>query len=224
LAYRDRHRSVTYREFDRESNRVAHGILALDDDRPIVLVAPVSIATMAVVFGSLKAGRMVAPLDPRWPVEQWLEVAHRTRGRLVVPDEATRAQVVARGHDALVAADLDTDDESDPRVDLDREAAVFLFFTSGSTGAPKGIVVGHAMAAGVLRMFEVRVDDRLALLAPRPRPARRVPDAAPPSASLASGAALPRQHRGLRVARVPRPRSRTPRSIPATRSERGSTP
>ena len=63
VAYQDRHRTVTYRDFERESNIVAHGLVDLPD-QPIVLVAPVSVDSLVVLFGALKAGRLVAPIDP----------------------------------------------------------------------------------------------------------------------------------------------------------------
>jgi non-ribosomal peptide synthetase component F len=135
LAYQDRNRSVTYAEFDRESNAVANSLLRILDDRPLALVAPVSIDSFTLVFGALKAGRLVAPLDPRWPVEQWLEVAGRLDGRLVVPDAESREEL---GHsaaaNALVAADLRGDDTAPPVVDIDADEPAMVFFTSGSTG------------------------------------------------------------------------------------------
>ncbi|HEY3672157.1 MAG TPA: class I adenylate-forming enzyme family protein, partial [Acidimicrobiia bacterium] len=115
LAYQDRSRSVSYGQLDQESNRVANALLRIVDDRPLALVAPVSIASLTLIFGALKAGRLVAPLDPRWPVEQWLEVVRRLDGRLVVPDAETRdALPTAVAATTLVASDLLLDDDTSP--------------------------------------------------------------------------------------------------------------
>jgi acyl-CoA synthetase (AMP-forming)/AMP-acid ligase II/thioesterase domain-containing protein/acyl carrier protein len=168
LALQDRERAVTYRELDAETNRIAHALLALDDPRPIVMVAPLRIGSLALIMGALKSGHLVATLDPRWPVDQWLEVKRRTRGRLVVPDDATRHRVAARapGTDVTLAPDLVSDDESDPELALDPLAPAFLFFTSGSTGTPKGTIVGHAMPSFTTRIADVQTRDRLAVIAP----------------------------------------------------------
>jgi acyl-CoA synthetase (AMP-forming)/AMP-acid ligase II/thioesterase domain-containing protein/acyl carrier protein len=167
LAARDRSRSITYAELERETNRIAHAVLALRDDAPLVVVAPVRVASLALIVGALKAGRLVAPLDPRWPVDQWLEVKRRTHGHLVVPDEATRARVLERAPvDVLLASELVADHDSDPRLELDPGAPVFIFFTSGSTGTPKGTVVGHAMQFATLRLFDVDPADHKAVVSP----------------------------------------------------------
>jgi acyl-CoA synthetase (AMP-forming)/AMP-acid ligase II/thioesterase domain-containing protein/acyl carrier protein len=167
LAARDRDRAVTYRELDRETNRIAHAILELGDESPLVVVAPVRVGSLALILGALKAGRLVAPLDPRWPVDQWLEVRRRTRGHLVVPDEATRTRVLERAPTQVaLASELLADDDSDPSLALDPAGSVFIFFTSGSTGAPKGTVVGHGMPFATMRLFDVSPDDRKAVIAP----------------------------------------------------------
>jgi amino acid adenylation domain-containing protein len=168
IAYQDRHRSVTYAQLDRDTNAVANALLHVLDDRPVVVVAPVSIDSLTLIHGALKAGRLVAPLDPRWPVEQWVEVVRRLDGRLVVPDDATRDSLPpAVAATTLVAADLRDGATTTPAVELDPDGPALVFFTSGSTGAPKGTLVGHGMPLRALDMFsDIGVDDHVALLAP----------------------------------------------------------
>ena len=144
LALQDRERSVTYAEFDRETNRIAHALLALDGTAPVVVVAPLRWHRWPLIIGAVKAGRLVAPLDPRWPMEQWLEVTRRTHGHLVVPDEATKTRLL--DHVGRRARRARGDRRHRPRsattTPIPGSSSIpmspaFLFFTSGSTGAPR---------------------------------------------------------------------------------------
>jgi acyl-CoA synthetase (AMP-forming)/AMP-acid ligase II/thioesterase domain-containing protein/acyl carrier protein len=166
-ALSDAHRSLTYREVDLATNAAAHGILGLDGDGPVVVVAPVDLDSVLLTHGALKAGRMVVPLDPRWPPEQWLEVTRSTGGVLVVPDVAVRDQLPERSRAAVhLAADVLDGPTTDPGIVVDPDAPAFIFFTSGSTGAPKGTVLGHRIVDGSQQLLGLVADDRLAVVAP----------------------------------------------------------
>jgi amino acid adenylation domain-containing protein len=167
LAFRDGDRSLTYRELDTSTNAIAQQVLALDDRRPLVVVAQLDVTTIQVLHGSVKAGRLTIPLDPRWPREQWLAVTRETGGRLVVPDDATRALLpAATARDALVTSDLLDGEGEDPCLDLDPDDPTFVFFTSGSTGAPKGTVLTHAFVDTALGLMRMEPGDRLAVVSP----------------------------------------------------------
>jgi fatty-acyl-CoA synthase len=161
LVYRDgAHREVvTYGQLDERANRFAHALAAHGVERgDRVAVLMFNNPWWAVAFyGTLKRGAVVVPVNARFRQDEVVNQlrACRPAGLLIDDDftgmvDAIRAELgeglrlVANvddteGWDALLAAQPATEpgfpvDEDDPHV---------IFYTSGTTGAPKGAVHSH---------------------------------------------------------------------------------
>ncbi|GLW79100.1 amino acid adenylation domain-containing protein/natural product biosynthesis luciferase-like monooxygenase domain-containing protein [Actinokineospora globicatena] len=155
---------VTYAELDADANRVAHRLLGAGV-RPGDLVG-VSVhrgtRLLAALLGVLKAGAAYVPLDPTFPLP-------RLRG--IAADAGITCLLTAAGTPAELAEPL-----SCPVVDLDAEAAavaglpgtapgvptggddlVYVMYTSGSTGAPKGARVAHRNVVNFFAGMDERV-------------------------------------------------------------------
>lgn len=96
-----------------------------------------SIDAGALYYGSAQAGATFVPLNPRFNEDEARAVLDLADPALVVHDESHSGQVTL---DALLA-------QRRPAVvdlpDVDEMDADVIFFTSGTTGAPKGSVLSH---------------------------------------------------------------------------------
>jgi len=156
-------RVLDYARLDALMDRVA-AALQRDGVRPreaIAICAATSIEYAAIFLGSLRAGVAVAPLAPSSSPESLAAMARDAGARLLFVDAAVAQALAPLRHaidaDAdLIAIDGSTGGRPFPAwlapagaqsnaVDIQPDWPFNLIYSSGTTGAPKGIVQPHAM-------------------------------------------------------------------------------
>ncbi|HET8798210.1 MAG TPA: amino acid adenylation domain-containing protein, partial [Thermoanaerobaculia bacterium] len=130
IAVRRGARSVTYAELDARANRLAHFLLEKGAGRGAHVGVRIgrTIELLIVQLAILKTGAAYVPLDPK-----------QTSGRLdgIVRDA---------GIGIVLSEELPNLDEYPahaPDVALHADDTIYLLYTSGSTGEPKGVEVHH---------------------------------------------------------------------------------
>ncbi len=142
-------RSLTYAELDAGSARLARLLRArgVGPESRVGLCLERGAESIVAVLGILRAGGAYVPLDPTWPAERLARVAAGSglvalvsrpglRERVPVP----RERVVCLDGDRA-ALEAEPPEAPDARVGPDGLA--YVIHTSGSTGAPKGVMVSH---------------------------------------------------------------------------------
>lgn len=144
--------TLTYAELDRRSTAVARGLVArgVGPDVPVGVLLDRSADLVAALLGILKAGGAYLPVDTETPparVSRLLAAAGAPICLVPGDDSDARAAVTAAG---CAAADVGTllgaDGRDLPAVHPGHLCAVY--FTSGSTGEPKGVASTHRGWAG----------------------------------------------------------------------------
>lgn len=168
--------AVTYAELDAWANRIAIAIL----DHPagtcpnVAIVVDHGPVKVAATVGALKSGRTLAAFDATYPDAALAELVAHAEAGVVLTDapNARRAKTIGGHHCAVVVVDVidALPDRRAPAVRIDPGALAYLRYTSGSTGAPKGVMHSHATALHLaltsMGLLRLAPEDRLALFNP----------------------------------------------------------
>jgi len=158
-------RRWTYRELNTRANRLARALLArrLRPEGVVAVVTERNLDWLAAVLAVFKAGGVYLPIEPHFPADRIARTLARAECQLVLTEPAStptldQALVGLPGvHTLLIETAYREDNgEDDPRVEVAADQLAYIYFTSGSTGEPKGAMCEHA---GMLNHLFAKIDD-----------------------------------------------------------------
>ncbi|MFI6641752.1 amino acid adenylation domain-containing protein [Streptomyces sp. NPDC050504] len=154
----------TYAELNARANRVARALLAreLGAEAVVAVVTERNLDWMASVIGIFKAGAAYLPIEPHAPADRMARTLKRAEVRLALTDEGGPDNVreaAGPGVELLTvaAAYAEGHGDTDPGVAVGPDQLAYLYFTSGSTGEPKGAMCEHA---GFVNHLYAKIEDQ----------------------------------------------------------------
>jgi O-succinylbenzoate-CoA ligase len=191
----ERERRFTYAGLNARSNRTANALRGLGvrkGDR-VALLLMNGVEFTGAFFAIAKIGAVVVPLNWRLVADELAFILDDSGATVLIYDEEFRdvvGNLHARGADAMAVrhwvrvgetqpadefavayADIQADASSDePPIDAGEDDNVYIMYTSGTTGRPKGVVHTHDSVLWacftVALTADVRYRDRYAIVLP----------------------------------------------------------
>src|SRR5437870_1582790 len=158
-------RQRTYRELNAHANQLARALLArgLCREGVVAVVTERNLDWMAAVLAIFKVGGAYLPIEPHFPADRIARTLSRPGCWLVLTERGSTA-MLDQALDSLsgvqtlfVDAAYEEDHaDGDLGVDVGPDQIAYVYFTSGSTGEPKGAMCEHA---GMLNHLCAKIHD-----------------------------------------------------------------
>ena len=158
-------REWTYGELNARANRIARALLArgLSREDVVAVVTERDLDWAAAVLAIFKAGGAYLPIEPGFPADRIATTLRRAACRLVLTEPGSRGSLdtaVASlpGVEVLAVGAAYEEDHADDDlgVHIEADGLAYIYFTSGSTGEPKGAMCEQA---GMLNHLLAKIED-----------------------------------------------------------------
>jgi amino acid adenylation domain-containing protein len=158
-------RAWTYGELNARANRLARALLVrgLRREGVVAVVVERNLDWLAAMLAVFKAGGVYLPVEPHFPADRIATTLARAGCRLALTEPASSGNLDAAmpslpGVEKLYveAAYREEHAEDNLEVTVAADQMAYIYFTSGSTGEPKGAMCEHA---GMLNHLFAKIDD-----------------------------------------------------------------
>lgn len=151
VAFVDSNRSISFEELKREADKVAITICKLGYRKePVIVFLDKSVEVVVSFLGIIKSGNFYSPIDTNMPVARIEKIVSTLQPKVIITDKknsevaknfAGDAHVLE--YESCMESEINYTDLNDANEKILDSDLVYVLFTSGSTGIPKGVMISE---------------------------------------------------------------------------------
>ena len=164
----DNKRRVTYKEFTNNSKAIGsyiHNKISLTNE-PILIFIDKTVNCLEAMMGVLYSGNFYTILDVKSPKNRIESIKENLEANTIITDRKNQKKLEALElnsknifiYEEMIQAEIDNEilnKINNERIDTD---TMYILYTSGSTGIPKGVVVSHKAVLSYIKWVEETFD------------------------------------------------------------------
>ena len=147
---------LSYRTLNQRANQLARFLLAngVQKEDTVAMLFERSLDMVVVFLAILKAGAAYLPIDRHYPTDRIQYILSNSRTKLLLVQDGIELDLHFEGTAVTVNESLYTGETSNLNLDVAMDNSLYVFYTSGSTGNPKGVVIEHHCLANHLNWLQ----------------------------------------------------------------------
>lgn len=160
-AFGEENSEISYKELMKTAKRIGTQIASYGfHNQPVLVATDHRMACLVTFLGVVYSGNFYVPVDVKQPLARIRRIARTARPALTITPEAYAdkfAETVEREH-LLIREEIGRSEADESLLAGIRRRALdtdplYLMFTSGSTGIPKGVLVCHRSVVDLVEQF-----------------------------------------------------------------------
>lgn len=150
LAFVDNKREVTYKELLENSKKIGTYLSTNEKNQPIAIFIDKTVSCLETMFGVLYSGNFYTVIDTKSPMERINLILNTLEPIKIITDSKNLSKLKSFGiednicvYEDMLNEKIDEKMLSQVRRKMIDTDPMYILFTSGSTGVPKGTVIAH---------------------------------------------------------------------------------
>ena len=143
--------SYTYSDLEKKIATVQQRILTIENQQYFAVITRNSIETFATIFALWLSGKTSVPISPKTPFDRNRYILDQVGIETIFDSDSIPLRF--EGISSIITSNLPPINESAKLIEVPTDTDLYLLFTSGSTGLPKGVRISRENLDAYLNAF-----------------------------------------------------------------------